>query len=155
MKKIILVLSLVVAPILMAQQGKQMATRGSQTPLTAEQRATLETKRLALKLELTPTQQSQLQKVLTKRNEQQKAQRAEMKKKREAAETKPVFTADERFAMQNKNLDARLAFQNDIKSILTDNQYAQWKEMRENREDRFRHRFSERRNRNKHGSGRH
>ncbi|MDT8414502.1 MAG: hypothetical protein RQ735_03905 [Flavobacteriaceae bacterium] len=151
MKKIVLVLSLMVTPILMAQQGKQMAVRSPQTQLTAEQRATLETKRLALKLELTPAQQNQLQKVLVLRIEQQKAQREAMKKKREATDTKPVLTADERFAMQNKNLDARLAFQNDIKEILTDAQFAQWKEMQENRK----HRFSERRNRNKGGRGRH
>ncbi|MBU2527309.1 MAG: hypothetical protein KKC03_11980 [Bacteroidetes bacterium] len=147
MKKIILVLGLMVAPIMMAQQGKQMAVRSSQTQLTAEQSATLETKRLALKLELTPAQQNQLQKVLTKRNEERKAQQEAIKKKRAAAETKPIMTSDERFALQNKNLDARLAFQNDLKNILTDEQFAEWKEMQENRKQRF----SERRNRNKGG----
>ncbi len=91
---------------------------------TAEQQAILKTKKMALDLDLSATQQSQILKINKKRVDEHKAKMKTYKAMKEDG-TKP--TSDERFKMMNDKLDSQLAHQAEIKKILNKDQYDSWK----------------------------
>ncbi|SFW70275.1 hypothetical protein SAMN02927921_03443 [Sinomicrobium oceani] len=104
--------------------------------LTPEQLATLQTKRMAIKLDLSQAQQKEILKLNTELAEKRKA---EFQKFKEAKDGKKEWTAEERFDFMNKKLDARLAVQQKMKNILDDNQYAIWKKSHDKPGKHFHH----------------
>ncbi|MEN8125951.1 MAG: hypothetical protein ABFR32_12580 [Bacteroidota bacterium] len=94
---------------------------------TPDQYAELQTKRLTLILELTPTQQKQVLKINQKRAIEIKKHRESIKAKRESGKT---ISSDEQFKMKNDRLDQMLVMQNKMKNILNADQYEQWKAMK-------------------------
>lgn len=95
-------------------------------PLTAEQKAELKAKKLTLALDLTDKQQGELQKLFTENAKEMEKVKEQRRADREAGK-KP--TAEERFEMQSKMLDAQIANKRKIKSILTAEQYAKFEKM--------------------------
>ncbi len=95
--------------------------------LTAEQQTNLAVKKLALALDLTEAQQRKVAPLLATQIEARKAQ---FEKRKQLKESEKRPTAEERYAMENKRLDAQLAFQRDLKEILTAAQYEQFKKMK-------------------------
>jgi len=118
--------------ITVAQTKVEM--RKSFEHFTPEQNAELQTKRLALALELTPTQQKQVLKINQKRAVELK-KHVEFIKSKKDSELK--MSSDERFKMINKRLDQMLAMQNEMKNILSDDQYEQWKNMQNQKKVAF------------------
>ncbi|MEL4306561.1 hypothetical protein [Joostella sp. CR20] len=92
--------------------------------LSPAQIATLQTKKMALELDLTEAQQKDVLSLNTELATSRKAQMETMKAKKESGE-KP--TSDERYAMMNKRLDEQLAVQTKMKKILNEDQYKMWK----------------------------
>lgn len=138
MKKLILPLLMLVFSIGQAQTDKKAdlasnkqvhqrmrAYHQNQTPA---ERANLQTKRMALHLDLTDSQQKSVNALLVKQNEQRDKLFAEAKKNKEAGKQP---TDDERYQMQVSRLDSQIVFQNEMKSILNEKQYEQWKSHRE------------------------
>lgn len=93
---------------------------------TPEQKAILQTKKMTLALELNDSQQSKILAI-------NKKQAAEMKNKmamhKSMKESGKKMTSDEKFNMMNKMLDAKITHQNEMKKILTEEQYGAWKKM--------------------------
>jgi protein CpxP len=120
----------ILAAVMMAGLTLSAQEKGEQRePLKPEQRAELHAKKMTLALDLNEKQQKDLQKLFTEQNkkaEQFKAQR------KTGNETANKMTADERFAMQNKMLDEKIAMKADMKKILNSDQFAKWEKMREN-----------------------
>jgi parvulin-like peptidyl-prolyl isomerase len=96
--------------------------------LSVEQLATLQTKKMTLALDLSEKQQKDILEFNIANAEFRKAKMAEREAKR-ASEERSKPSADERFAMQNEKLDHRIAQQQELKKILTDEQFDLWKKM--------------------------
>lgn len=93
---------------------------------TPDQNAIIQTKKMALALDLNTTQQNQILQ-LNKKQAINRKTKMEAHKAMMQSENKP--SSDERFKMMNEMLDARLAHQVQVKKILNKDQYAQWKTM--------------------------
>lgn len=97
---------------------KMMQERQSLTP---EQRAELNTKRLAIQLDLTENQQKEVLNLQLEMAKERSEKKQELKNKAEEAGF---------YERTNKRLDYRLNYQEKMKAILTDSQYNTWKENR-------------------------
>lgn len=111
MKTWILALAMMAGMTMNAQHGERRHEgkkhgREQMEQFTPEQQAELQTKKLTLELDLTEKQQADIKTYFTQKNKELKAMKADAKAKREAGK-KP--TADERFAIQNKRLDDKIA----------------------------------------------
>ncbi len=91
-----------------------------------EQRTELAVKRMTLKLDLTPEQQSKIKPVLTENFKQRELARNERKASKDKKEK---LTSDDRFAIQSKHLDQKIAFKNDMKRILNNDQFERFEKM--------------------------
>ncbi len=107
-----------------AQEGKGQLAQKDFTP---EQMAVIKTKKMALHLDLSQDQQDRLLKV----NQSWAEKRAQQREKHKAqmqGENKP--DSDARYAMQVERLDNQMAYQNEVKKILSKEQFELWKEHR-------------------------
>ena len=95
---------------------------------SAEQIAELETKKLTLALDLNESQQTQMLAVQTEIAQDKKAAHAKMQELKESEEIKKP-TAEERFERMNEGLDKKIAIKQQIKQILTADQYEKWEKM--------------------------
>ena len=100
------------------------------TKLSPEQQAELQTKKIALTLDLNEKQIKAIQKLETERAKAREANRELRIGKRASGN---VLSQEERFAKRSKQLDARKEHQDKMKKILTEEQYTTWKEMIQNR----------------------
>ncbi|GMN11224.1 hypothetical protein MTsPCn9_20710 [Croceitalea sp. MTPC9] len=130
MKNLILTMAMLLSLTTIAQQGNRERNRKkAMAEMTAKQLATLHTKKMALALDLTPQQQDQVLKINIEEAEFRKTKMAERKAKKEDGEAIEP-TSGERFEMQNALLDRKLAHQEKLKEILTDEQFELWKKAR-------------------------
>lgn len=129
MKTWILAIMMLVGLGSYAQHGKDKMNR---EPFTASQKAELQSKKMTLALDLNEKQQKDIQKLLTDKNTKAEQFKSQFKANREAGK-KP--TADERFAMQNKRLDEKIAFKGEMKKILNTDQYSKWEKMKKHRKE--------------------
>ena len=96
---------------------------------TPEQSAILQTKKMALTLDLNTSQQKQILE-LNKKQAIVRKKKMEAHKAMMSGDKKP--TSDERFNMMNEMLDNKIAHQAKVKKILNKEQYEQWKIMQKN-----------------------
>lgn len=106
---------------LAAQNGDHMKMMSDFTP---EQQAILKTKKMAVQLDLSSSQQDQIL-VINKKMAADHKKRMESHKAIMENDKKP--TSDERFKMMNEMYDTQIAHQNQMKKILSDDQYASWR----------------------------
>ncbi len=116
MKKMSIVLMLLVGFTSIAQNR-------AMKDMTPEQIATLKTKKMTLALDLTDSQQAQIQELNFANATMRKAKRDERKK----SDTKP--TADERYEMQNERLDHQIENKAKMKEILSNAQFEKWEKI--------------------------
>ncbi|PIB26718.1 hypothetical protein [Maribacter sp. 4G9] len=130
MKKIVLAALLLVGITAMAQEQNRKEGRRQMADLTPEQMATLQTKRMTLALDLTEDQQSKIQEMFAKNAAERKAKMESYKASKERGET---LSDDEKFALKNERLDKQIAHKEEMKSILNNEQYDKWENMRHKR----------------------
>ena len=95
--------------------------------LSAEEIATLQTKKMTLHLDLSESQQEKIQKINLENAQQRKEMMANFKLKKENGELeKPTNKA--RYDMQLKKLDQQIAMKDKMKAILNKEQFLKWKE---------------------------
>lgn len=130
MKRLVVMVVLLTSLGAVAQKNEgQRSRKGPKMDLTAEQMATLHTKRMTLALDLTKAQQEKIMKFHLDEAKSRKEKWEEMKAKKESGEwQKP--TSEERFKMENARLDHQIAIQTKMKEILDDEQYQSWKKMK-------------------------
>jgi|SRR5690606_17690213 len=129
MKTWILAVMMAVGISTYAQHGKERHTQ-----FTPEQSAELQAKKMTLALDLTEKQQNDLQKVFTERNKKAEQFKTQAKNNREAGKK---LTRDEKFAMQNRMLDEKIAMKAEMKKILNAEQYAKWEKMKKHKKQKF------------------
>ena len=117
---------LVLATVSMsAQIGPRSGEERRGNDMTAKQVATLSTKKMTLALALDDNQSKKVYTVLLDQAKDRKAMQAERKANKE----KPALTKEQRYAMQNERLDKQIAMQEKMQSILTEDQFKQFKRM--------------------------
>jgi hypothetical protein len=129
MKKLsLLVIMLISISAFSQQKGQHHKADGNDmSNMSAEEIATLQTKRLTLHLNLNQAQQQEIKKLYKEKAEEHKALMAEHKKmsSEEAEKLK-----ENRFERKNARLDQHLAYQEKMKQILNEEQFKKWQESR-------------------------
>ncbi len=129
MKRLTVVLVMLMSIGMAAQRhdGPKMK-KGPEMDLTAEEMATLQTKKMTLALDLTKAQQDKVYDINLENAQFRKEKWEEMKALKESGERKKP-TSEERFEMENERLDRQIAVQEKMKKILDEEQYDTWKKM--------------------------
>ncbi len=127
----------------MAQRGEreEKGHRGDFKNMTAEQMATLQTKKMTLALDLTEGQQNQIQDLNLKNAKQRKAKMEERKAAKESNE-KMKPSSDEIYEMRKARLDAAIAHKAELKKILNPEQFEKWEAHKKKRGKHEKHRRS-------------
>jgi len=126
------------------KQGQHHSKNHRLKDLNAEQIATLRTKKMTLALDLTPKQFEAVMQLNIENATFHKEKMAARSTDKGTGE-KPLATA--RYDMANARLDRQIAEQQQLKGILTDVQYALWKELKLERHAHGKKRFNERKKR--------
>ncbi|QVY65118.1 hypothetical protein [Polaribacter sp. Q13] len=131
MKKLASILVLVFAVTFTTQAQKKRQGNGERiSKLSIEQHASLAVKKMSLTLDLSKNQQEQIKPLLMAQMAERKASMAKRKANR-TANKRP--TADEMYAMQNKQLDNKITMKNRMKDILDKEQLVKFEEMQKAR----------------------
>ena len=130
MKKIISIFLLLFSGFLMAQPPHQQSPPEKRmermNKLTAEQQATLWSKKMTLELDLNDTQEQQLYALVLNK--------ANTHKKRRANRLKERPNSEEKYQMQVDLLEEKIAMKKAMKSILTAEQYGLWEKSQKKKE---------------------
>ena len=124
MKKTIIGLLLLVGMTSVAQK-KGNDHRRTMKDLTPEQVAILRTKKMTLTLDLSLSQQKQIQSLTLENAKFHKTKMAERRNKRKSDVVKKLSSEDF-FVLQNERLDYQIAQKTKIKGILTKEQFFKW-----------------------------
>ena len=119
-------------------KAQEKDRRTQREKLTVDQQAILAVKKMTLTLELSETQQQEVQPILAR---QISSKRAEFEKVKTMRESKGELTADEYFAFQNQRLDQQIAYQMEMKSVLNNKQYEKFREQMETQKRKMRGRI--------------
>jgi protein-tyrosine-phosphatase len=125
MKTLILAAAMMMGVATTAQEKKDRPE-----PLKPEQRAELRVKQMDLALDLNDKQAKDIQKLMLEKTKKAEAFKVQRKANKDAGKK---LTADERFAMKSKALDERIAMKQEMKNILTADQFAKWEAMKKDR----------------------
>ncbi|MFI1744202.1 hypothetical protein [Thalassobellus sediminis] len=96
--------------------------------LSAEEMATLQTKKMTLHLDLNKSQQDDVYKINLENATLRKTKMAERKARKEA-ENAQKPSKEERLEMMNAMLDHKIAVKAKMKKILNEEQYAKWEKV--------------------------
>lgn len=137
MKKLVLAICLSATMLGFAQEKE---SRGNRERFNPEQQVQLQVKKMTLHLDLTTKQQKEVEKLLTdqhKKREEARTTQGDVRKNYKD------MTTDERFALQNKRMDDKIAFKGEMKKILNSSQMEKWE-----KQDKMRHEKITKRTRN-------
>jgi len=126
MKKLSLFLIMLISISAFSQQ-KGQHHKAEMANMSAEETATLQTKKLTLLLDLDQAQQKEIKKLYQEKAEERKAMMAEHKKM--SAEDAEKLK-ENRFERKNARLDRELAHQEKMKQILNEEQFKKWQDSR-------------------------
>lgn len=135
MKKLIVFAVLLAGVTAMAQTPEQSRRdRSSMKHMTPEQMATLQTKQMTLALDLSDSQQKEIQDLNLENALNRSEKMKEMRAKKESGELKKL-TSEERYNMKIAMLDHQIAQKEKLRNILNKEQYIKWDKMKNTRED--------------------
>jgi len=124
--KLLMTIVLVSSTAVFAQKDAQRGRMGEfHQDLTAEQLAVLKTKTMTLALDLSEKQQEAIFELNLANAEFRKKKMEERKANSERSKPTP----EERYTLENARLDRMIAQQQELKKILNDEQFDQWKKM--------------------------
>ena len=144
MKKLFLIALALVTLQISAQDEKPQLRKNQRIhkadklkDFTPEEIAELQTKRLTLALDLTESQQKQIQKLELENAKERKA-RMEARRTNMQEGKGEKLSKEERLAMANERLDRQIEMKKKMKQILNDKQYAKWEKQMERKQIRLR-----------------
>ncbi len=109
---------------------KPAKDRGMRQNFTPEQQAELQTKRMALNLDLSQKQIAEIKKLQLKRVGERKTNRA-LRDNQRGTGNRP--TQEEMFTRNTKRLDTQLEHQKELRKILSEQQYSKWEKLKDER----------------------
>ncbi len=101
--------------------------------LSAEEMATLKTKKMTLHLDLTESQQKEIYEMNLASAKERKVKMEARKKMKEGNEDRKTLSKDEKYKMMNDHLDQKIAQKKQLKSILTKEQYEKFEKSMKHR----------------------
>lgn len=110
------------------QKKQQMDRSEIAKNLSAEEMAALRTKKLTLQLDLTESQQQSIKALLVNQISDRK-EKMQNRPKKGIIKDSTNLSAQVYYKIKSQRLDQRIAFQNKMKTILTDTQFDTWKIM--------------------------
>ena len=122
--------------------GQEQDQKRKRMNFTPDQIAELQTKKMAIALELTDNQQQQIFELAKRKAVHRKEKIAEIKALK--ASDKEV-SSDAIFALKKARLDAQLEHQQEMKAILNDQQFETWKKARNRRAYKAKRKMAKRR----------
>lgn len=130
MKKLIVIALALISIQAIAQSGRRDRPECAQkmNTFSAEEMATLKTKRMTLFLDLNESQQTEVQKINLENGTLRKAM-METRRARREKRTAQRPTQEARFIMANTRLDHKIVVKAKMKKILDKEQYAKWEQM--------------------------
>lgn len=141
MKRLIIIALVLVTVQVTAQErnNRQNQERGERNErfqdYTPEEMATLQTKKMTLHLDLTKSQQKEIQKLNLENAIERKAKMDARKSQKEGDKfQKP--SKEERLKMMNERLDNQIAMKNKMKNILNEDQFAKWEKSQKDMNNR-------------------
>ncbi len=140
MKKLASIVVLMLTTTVMI--GQEQGRKGKRSDFTPEQIAELQTKKMAIALELTNTQQEQIFELAKRKATLRKEKIAEIKALKAADKE---VSSDAIFELKKARLDAQLAHQMEMKEILNEQQYDTWKKARNRRVYKAKRKMAKRR----------
>ncbi len=132
MRKLFIAMLAIASFSAMAQEGQRHGPRHAENPLTPEQVATLQTKRMTLALDLTQVQQEQVQKFHLENARLRKEKMDSWKEERNERPGKDL-SAEERFSRESERLDHMIASKAAMRNILNEEQFEKWEKVRKHR----------------------
>jgi len=134
MKTVCMALLLLFGLTAFGQHEHRGSRHGKEAQFSPEQRAELHTKKLTLVLDLTASQQDKIQELILAREEARLAERETIEKS-DSLRKDP----QQRFERMNARLDAKIAHKQEMKEILSEEQYAKWEKMAHQKGRHVRH----------------
>ena len=130
MKKILIIaVALLALQVTAQEQQRERSNKQGRSlkmmDLSAEDAATLQTKKMTLHLDLNKSQQAEIKKINLENATKRKAMMAERKARKESGEIQKP-TQEQRLEMVNTKLDRKIAMKAKMKNILNEEQYAKW-----------------------------
>lgn len=130
MRKLVLIALAFIALQATAQEQRMQGQDGKEkrqkiSNLSAEDMATLQTKKMTLYLDLNESQQAKIQKINLENAIKRKSIMEDRMAKKESGELKKP-NEEQRVKMMNAKLDHKIAMKAKMKDILDDEQYAKW-----------------------------
>ena len=129
MKKIFTFILLLLAFGALAQKNPHRGEmHRAHKDLSPEQRASLQSKKMVLALDLDAGQQKQVESLLKDRFETRSKMRDAHRES--ARDSSKRLSPEERYTLMNTRLDQEIAFQKEMKNILNESQFDRWKKSR-------------------------
>jgi len=130
MKKILIIaVALLALQVTAQEQQRERSNKQGRSlkmmNLSAEDAATLQTKKMTLHLDLNKSQQAEIKKINLENATKRKAMMAERKARKESGEAQKP-TQEQSLEMVNTKLDRKIAMKAKMKNILNEEQYAKW-----------------------------
>lgn len=125
MKKLV-GLTLVIMLFSLTISAQRQGQRQQKAQYTPEQRATIQSKKLALRLDLNEKKQKEVEKLMLKNAKEREQTRAAFQKNKQDG---IGLTNDERFERENMRLTKQQAHKAEMKKILSENQFEKWETM--------------------------
>jgi len=130
MKKILIIaVALLAMQVTAQEQKKERQNKQDRSHkmmnLSAEDAATLQTKKMILHLDINESQQAQVKTINLENATKRKAMMAERKAMKEIGNAQKP-TQEQRLKMANAKLDHKIAMKAKMKNILNEEQYAKW-----------------------------
>lgn len=130
MKKLIIIaVALFALQVTAQEQKREHHKKGERAHnmknISAEDMATLQTKRMTLRLDLNASQQAEVMKINLEKATKKKAMMAERKAKKESGDAQKP-TQKQRLEKANAKLDHKIAMKAKMKNILDETQFSKW-----------------------------
>jgi hypothetical protein len=133
MAKIVSLLALLICFSLTTNAQKKQLFKNKKR-LTTEQLTTLKVKKITLELELTEVQQNKLTPVIAKLISERVI---EVNRMRESKDKVKNIDASNRYQMANKILDRKIMFQKEMRTILNEEQFKNFKRLEKKRNQKM------------------
>lgn len=152
MKNLVVMLVLLSSTLTLAQRpnGQGQRNRGPQqaahySDFTAEQIATLETKKMTLMLDLSANQQVKIQAINLEIATNRKAMQDKRQAQKQDNNSRQELSSQERFAKMTEQLDQRIAIKAKFREVLNEEQYERWEKLQKQKHQQRRQRMGRRR----------
>lgn len=134
-----------------AQEQKPALTKAkverTNSDMSPEDIAQIQTKKMTLELDLNETQQKQVNALLLEEAKTRAEKKEAYSKMKDNADAKASITKEDRVKMMNERLDNQIAMKAKMKEILNADQYAKWEQKmteKTGRRDGFKKKLQER-----------